>query len=86
MHLGGNRHWVPLSIKIQIHFLHIVCQTLFYITLKEYLYENQVMNDSNNVPLPINNGMQLCFQRTMKKRFLGASCIIQVLRGDGVWP
>ena len=68
MHLGENCHWVPLSIKIQIHFLHIVCQTLFYITLKENLYENQVINDSNNVPLPINNGMQVCFQRTNEQR------------------
>ena len=58
MHLGAKHHWVPLSIKIHIHFLHIVCQTLFFITLKEYLFENQAINDSNNVPLPINNGMQ----------------------------
>ena len=81
MHLGGNRHWVPLSFKIQIHCLHIVCQTLFYITLKEYLYENQVVNNSNNVPLPINNGMQVCFQRAMNKDVSGSQLHYTSLMG-----
>ena len=69
MHWGGNRHWVPLSIKIQIRFLHTVCQTLFYITLKEYLYENQVIYDSNNVPLPIDNDMQVFSKDNEQKGF-----------------
>ena len=81
MHLGENCHWVSLSIKIQTQFLHIVCQTLIYITLKEYLYENQVVNNSNNVPLPINNGMQVCFQRTINKEVSGSQLHYTSLKG-----